>query len=76
VGRRVGGAATLAAAAVLAGLLLARPERLPPVASPPVGTAAATGFSVTAPPGRELIVLHTTDPKIVVVWYLPIRRSS
>lgn len=77
VGRRYAAAGGLAAAAALAGLLLLSRRSGPteeafitPVVPAPVG------FSVTAPAGRELIVLHTANPKIVVVWYLPSRRPS
>jgi len=73
--RRLGGPAALAAAAVLAGIMLVpRQAQLPgpPPAREPEGP---TGFSVTAPPGRDVVVLHTANPKIVVVWYLPTRRT-
>ncbi len=75
--RRILGSAgsVLAAAAVAAVLLLPRTEI-------PQGTPAASApgepvaFSVTAPRGRDVVVMHTADPKIVVVWYLPSRRGS
>ncbi len=74
--RRAGGALSLAAAAVLAAILFL-PSRgrfpAPPAGPPP---AARAGFSVTAPPGHDLVVLQPADPNIVVVWYLPSRRSS
>ena len=77
VGHRHAAAGGVAAAAALAGLLLLSHRSGPPgeaVTAP--AARIAVGFSVTAPPGREMIVLHTANPKIVVVWYLPSRRSS
>jgi hypothetical protein len=65
-----------AAAAALAGLLLLARRGGPPNARLPTPPAAAAGFSVVAPPGRDVVVLHTANPRIVVVWYLPSRRSS
>jgi hypothetical protein len=75
--RRIGAVLSLAAAAVLAGLLIVPPRRdlTGPVAAPRRGMAAA-GFSVAASPGRDVLVLQPADPNIVVVWYLPYRRSS
>jgi hypothetical protein len=73
--RTLGTALTLAAAAVLGAVVLL------PRHAPSTGGAAtpaladAGGFSVATPPGRDLIVLHTANPKIVVVWYLPTRRT-
>jgi predicted anti-sigma-YlaC factor YlaD len=65
------------AAAALAGLVvLSRRSRPPAEAAAAPPAAAAPGFFVTAPPGREIVVLHTANPKIVVVWFLPSRRSS
>jgi len=76
-GRRIGAVGGLAAAAVLAALLLLPRRGLPPSeAAGPPANRAGEGFFVTTPPGREMIVLHTANPKIVVVWYLPSRRSS
>lgn len=71
--RRVAaGASALAAAALAAVVLIPRGRApLPPLAVAP----AAPGFTVTAPPGRDVIVMHTSNPKIVVVWYQPSRRS-
>jgi len=75
--RRRAGAVGGLAAAVLGGLLLLSRRSEPPGAALTAPEArAAASFSVTAPPGREMIVLHTANPKIVVVWYLPSRRSS
>lgn len=75
-GRRAGAVGGLAAA-VLGGLLLLSRRSEPPGAALTAPEArVAASFSVTAPPGREMIVLHTANPKIVVVWYLPSRRSS
>jgi anti-sigma factor RsiW len=67
--------ALLAAAAALVLLLL---PRTPPPAAPSLAVAPleAGHFSVTAPPGRDVIVMHTSNPEIVVVWYLPFRRTS
>ena len=74
--RRVGGTLALAAAAVLAVLVVSPNRRLagPPLAWQPAEPAER--FSVTAPPGRDLVVLQPANPDIVVVWYLPHRRSS
>jgi len=74
--RRAGGTLALAAAAVLA-TILALPSR--PVSGPlrpPPPAVAARGFTITTPPGREVVVLQPKDPDIVVVWFLPYRRSS
>ena len=75
--RRIGAALSLAAAAVLAGLLIL-PQRREPTGPPitPSPAVAAGGFSVVAPPGQNVMVLQPADPNIVVVWYLPYRRSS
>lgn len=72
---RLGVAGAALAAAALAAVLLLPRRRVPgpaPTPPPPPGPT----FSVTAPAGREVIVLHTANPKIVVVWYLPTRRTS
>lgn len=70
--RRLAGAGLLAAAA--AALLLFRPaRRIEPSPSP---ARSASGFSVTAPPGRDLVVLQPADTNIVIVWYVTSRRSS
>jgi hypothetical protein len=74
--RLTGAAGALAAAAVAAGLLLLPRAPTPPSASPAARAAGAPGFSVTAPPGRDLIVLHPADSTIVIVWFVPSRRSS
>jgi len=75
--RRFGGGAAMLAAAALAGILLV-PSRRPPVPAPHAAAAPSRNgtFFVSAPPGREIIVLHTANPKIVVVWYIPTRRTS
>ena len=74
--RRIGAALTLAAAALLAGLLVL-PARRDVTGPLPTGRpAAARGFSVVAAPGHEVMVMQPADPNIVVVWYLPYRRSS
>ena len=70
------GAATslLAAAAAVVALLL--PHR-PSVPLRPADALPEAGqFSVTAALGSDLVVLHTSNPKIIVVWYLPSRRTS
>jgi len=74
--RREGAVGALLAAAAAVVLLLL--PRTPPPAAPSlaVAPAEAGSFSVTAPPGRDVIVMHTSNPKIVVVWYLPSRRAS
>ncbi len=69
-------AAPILAAAAVAALLLVPREHQPPIPAPVAPAAPAPGFSVTAPPGRDLVVLHTQNPKIVVVWYVQSRRSS
>jgi len=75
--RRVGRAASMLAAAALAGILLVpRPVPPAPPLAAPWPAARGSGFSVTPPPGRAVVVLHPADPRIVVVWYLPTRRSS
>ena len=56
----------LAAAAGLAAILLVRrPPALPSLA-PPV---AQPRLSVTAPPGRNVAVLQTDNPDVVVYWF-------
>lgn len=75
--RRVGATAAMLAAAALGGLLLVpRPVPPAPPFAGPWPAARGSGFSVTPPPGRAVVVLHPADPRIVVVWYLPTRRSS
>jgi predicted anti-sigma-YlaC factor YlaD len=74
--RRIGATLSLAAAAVLAGLLVlphGRQLQAPPLALRPT---VAARFSVVAAPGRDVMVMQPADPNIVVVWYLPYRRSS
>jgi anti-sigma factor RsiW len=75
--RRIGTAVTLAAAAGLAGLLVL-PAKRDATGPLPAGrpALAARGFSVVASPGHEVMVLQPADSNIVVVWYLPNRRSS
>ncbi len=75
--RRLGATASMLAVAALAGILLVPTRRLPGPAPRVLEAPSRSGtFSVTAPAGRDVIVLHTADPRIVVVWYLPIRRTS
>jgi predicted anti-sigma-YlaC factor YlaD len=69
--RRVRLGLPLAAAAVLAGLLVLRraPE---PLSTPPAREAIATRarFSVSAPPGRNVLVLQQPDTShVIVVWF-------
>jgi len=74
--RRFGAGFALAAAAV-AGLILlprGRPRSTAPLAA--TRAAALPGFSVTAAPGQQVMVLHPADPNIVVVWFFSSRRPS
>jgi len=73
--RRLAGALTLAAAAVLATLLVLPARTRMPGSSALAPAAPLGGFSV-ASPGREVMVVQPADPRFVVVWYLPTRRSS
>ena len=73
--RRAASAGSLLAAAALAVLLLLPRGRLPVTAAPAVALAEPQ-FSVAAAPGQNLVVMHTANPKIIVVWYLPPRRGS
>ena len=72
--RRIGAAAGLAAAAIA--VLLQAPGAPPRSSAPPGGRVEAVdrGFSVSAPPGRDLVVLQPADTNVVIVWYLPPRR--
>jgi anti-sigma factor RsiW len=74
--RRAGAAGSLLAAAAAVVLLLL--PHAPPPAAPALGAALpeAGRFSVTASPSRDVVVMHTSNPKIIVVWYLPSRRTS
>ncbi len=73
--RRAAAGSLLAAAAAVVLLLL--PHARPPTAPPLAATLPEAGrFSVTASPGRDVVVMHTSNPKIIVVWYLPSRRTS
>jgi predicted anti-sigma-YlaC factor YlaD len=74
--RRIGVAGSLLAAAAIAVLLLLPRGERPVATSVAAALPPAGGFSVTAPPGRDVVVMHTSDPKIIVVWYLPSRRDS
>lgn len=61
----------LAAAAVLAGLLVLRhtPD-FPLRPDTPNATAVPARFSVTAPPGRNVLVLQPPDTSnVIVVWF-------
>ena len=73
--RRTGTAGSLLAAAAIVLLLL--PRTRPPLTTPVAAPIPEAGsFSVTAARSRDVIVMHTSNPKIVVVWYLPSRRTS
>jgi predicted anti-sigma-YlaC factor YlaD len=61
----------LAAAAVLAGVLVLRRTPEPPL-SPPVRDAGGVParFAVSAPPGRNVMVLQQPDTShVIVVWF-------
>jgi len=73
--RRLGAAGALLAAAAMGALLLLPRGRMPAGAAPEA-LLARPQFSVAAAPGQNVIVMHTSNPKIVVVWYLPSRRGS
>jgi predicted anti-sigma-YlaC factor YlaD len=73
--RRAASAGSLLAAAALAALLLLPRDRLPVTAAPAVALTEPQ-FSVAAAPGQSVVVMHTANPKIIVVWYLPSRRGS
>ena len=74
--RRLGAAGSLLAAAAVAAILLLPRGRLPGAAGVGAMSPESRGFSVTAAPGSNVVVMHTSNPKIIVVWYLPIRRTS
>ncbi len=64
----------LAAAAGLAALLLARPDRPDGdgrLAAPPrlASAPAAVDVDVSATPGRNAVVMKTADPTITIVWF-------
>lgn len=74
--RRLGAAGSVLAAAAVV-ILLLLPRGQPPAAAPLAAAIPEAGhFSVTAAPNRDLVVMHTSNPKIIVVWYLPSRRTS
>lgn len=69
--RRVRLGLPLAAAAVLAGVLMLRRTPEPPL-SPPVRDAGGVParFAVSAPPGRNVMVLQQPDTShVIVVWF-------
>jgi hypothetical protein len=67
-GRRRGAAiATLAAAAGLAAVILSTRQPALPGGVPAV--AARPPLAVTAPPGRNVAVLKTDNPDVVVFWF-------
>jgi hypothetical protein len=74
--RRLGAAGSLLAVAAVTILLLLPRGQAPQGAPVTAARAEAGQFSVTAPPATNLVVMHTSNPKIVVVWYLPSRRTS
>ena len=74
--RRLGAAGAMLAAAAVAGILLLPRGRLPGATAITVVREESRGFSVTAAPGSNVVVMHTSNPKIVVIWYLPSRRTS
>jgi len=74
--RRLGAAGSLLAAAAVVAILLLPRGRLPGAARIGAVSPESRGFSVTAAPGSDVVVMHTSNPKIVVVWYLPSRRTS
>ncbi len=64
----------LAAAAGLAALLLARPDRPDGdgrlAVPPPLASAAApVDVDVSGTPGRSAVVMKTADPTITIVWF-------
>jgi anti-sigma factor RsiW len=66
--RRVARLVPLAAAAGVAGLLLLRRPPVPAdLGRPPA--PPRQGLSVSAPPGRNVVVLNSDTAKIVVVWF-------
>jgi hypothetical protein len=69
--RRLRLALPLAAAAVLVGLLVLRRTPAPPL-GPPVRDAGGVParFAVSAPPGRNVMVLQQPDTShVIVVWF-------
>ena len=69
--RRIRLGLPLAAAAVLAGVLVLRRSPEPP-SSPPVrdGGGLPARFAVSAPPGRNVMVLQQPDTShVIVVWF-------
>jgi anti-sigma factor RsiW len=70
VAGRLRRALPLAAAAVIAGVLVSRRRPSSDQLTTPVSRFTSAAFSVTAPPGRNLVVLEQSDnPDIVVVWF-------
>jgi len=68
--RRLWRTVPLAAAAVLLGVLVARRPGVTPRPAPAPGPARPPhGVSVTAPPGRSVVVLQTDNPNVVVIWF-------
>jgi predicted anti-sigma-YlaC factor YlaD len=69
--RRVQLGVKLAAAAMLAGVLVMRRIPEPPLAPPArVAGAIPARFAVSAPPGRNVLVLQQPDTShVIVVWF-------
>ncbi len=65
--RRGMGISTLAAAAGLAAVFFATRQPALPGVVPVV--AAHVPLTVSAPPGRNVAVLHTDNPDVVVFWF-------
>lgn len=68
--RRRGWIIPIAAAAVLAGLLVIRYTHSPTTPTRPAAPPVANhGVTVAAPPGRNVAVLRTDNPNVVVIWF-------
>lgn len=69
-GRRWRWTIPVAAAAVVVGVLLIRIDRPPTERVRRVpAPVAARGVTVAAPPGRNVAVLQTDNPNLVVIWF-------
>ncbi|MBI4546125.1 MAG: hypothetical protein HY703_13075 [Gemmatimonadetes bacterium] len=78
-GLRTWAALPLAAAAALAALLLLRRQDAGQLAEPLLQAAAARREPppmVAAPPGKGVIVFHTGNPDIAVIWFFDTEKSS
>lgn len=69
-GRRGGRIAVLAgaAAATIAGILLAVPRK-PEVAAKPARLTTASGVSLTPAAGQRVIEIPSHDPNVTIVWF-------